>query len=86
MIDKLKYIDDLSHKNSEALSFIPKPRLAQYIDHGQVLIEIENDDPLANGIEFIQDWEEVMSVHPSTTGISFEKFAYDGRIWNPPVY
>lgn len=41
----VKYVVDLARKNSEAISFIPKPRLEEYADSGQLLIETENDDP-----------------------------------------
>ena len=41
----LKYIDDLAHKNSEALSFIPMSKLEQYAEAGQILVQYENDDP-----------------------------------------
>jgi len=41
----VKYAVDLARRNSEALSFIPQPRLEQYAEFGQLLIESENDDP-----------------------------------------
>lgn len=41
----VKYAVDLARKNSEALSFIPAPRLEQYADSGQLMIETENNDP-----------------------------------------
>jgi len=41
----VKYAVDLARKNSEAVSFIPTPRLYQYAETGQLLIETENDDP-----------------------------------------
>jgi hypothetical protein len=40
----ISYIDNLAHKNSEALSFIPLPKIESYIKVGQVLTETENDD------------------------------------------
>jgi hypothetical protein len=45
MIDTIKYINDLAKKNSEALSFIPLPRIEDYLRRGQILIQTENDDP-----------------------------------------
>ena len=39
------YADSLARKNSEALSFIPKPRLEQYAANGQLMIAIENGEP-----------------------------------------
>ena len=44
-MELVKYIDDLARKNSEALSFIPYPKLEAYYDKGQVLIATENNDP-----------------------------------------
>jgi len=43
--DAVRYCDDLAHKNSEALSFIPRPKLEQYADRGQILVEFEGGDP-----------------------------------------
>lgn len=43
-VNLIKYIDNLAHKNSEALSFIPLPKIESYIKVGQVLIEKENGD------------------------------------------
>lgn len=39
------YVSDLAKKNSEALSFIPFPKLKAYAERGQLLIETENEDP-----------------------------------------
>lgn len=50
MLVRLKYIDDLAHKNSEALSFIPLPKIEKYMAVGQVLIETENDEPCGYAI------------------------------------
>lgn len=41
----VKYAVDLARKNSEAVSFIPTPRLEQYAESGQLMIEAENNDP-----------------------------------------
>lgn len=43
-VKDLIYIDDLAHKNSEALSFIPMPRLEQYWQNGQILTSYENGE------------------------------------------
>jgi GNAT superfamily N-acetyltransferase len=39
------YVDALAKKNSEALSFIPRPRLEGYAAAGQILIAQENGEP-----------------------------------------
>lgn len=41
----VSYVDSLAKKNSEALSFIPRPRLEQYAERGQIIIAKENDEP-----------------------------------------
>lgn len=41
----VRYADDLARKNSEALSFIPTPRLVKYAEAGQLIIQTENDEP-----------------------------------------
>lgn len=41
----VKYADQLARLNSEALSFIPRPRLMEYAERGQVLIASENGEP-----------------------------------------
>ncbi len=41
----LRYIDALAHKNSEAVSFLPRPRLEQYAAAGQILMACENGEP-----------------------------------------
>lgn len=53
----VRFIDDLAHKNSEALSFIPRPRLEQYADRGQILLARENDEP-AGFLVFGRGWPE----------------------------
>ncbi len=40
----VEYCVDLHRKNTDALGFIPKPRLLAYASNGQVLIETENGD------------------------------------------
>lgn len=40
----VRYCDDLAKRNSEALSFIPRPRLLEYAMRGQILAEYENGD------------------------------------------
>ncbi len=39
------YVCDLAKKNSEALSFIPTPRLERYAEVGQILLAEENGEP-----------------------------------------
>jgi ribosomal protein S18 acetylase RimI-like enzyme len=39
------YVVDLAKKNSDALSFIPAPRLEEYDRNGQILASFENDEP-----------------------------------------
>ena len=41
----LEYIKHLGKQNFHALGFIPLPMMEKYIEHGQVLMETENDDP-----------------------------------------
>ena len=41
----LGFVDDLAHKNSEALSFIPRPMLERYAEAGQVMLAKENGEP-----------------------------------------
>lgn len=41
----IRYVDDLAHKNSEALSFIPRPKLEYYAECGQIMMAFENDEP-----------------------------------------
>jgi ribosomal protein S18 acetylase RimI-like enzyme len=41
----VKYADDLAKKNSEALSFIPRPQLENYARRGRLLVAHENGDP-----------------------------------------
>lgn len=41
----VRYADDLARKNSEALSFIPRPMLERYAERGQLMLAYENDDP-----------------------------------------
>lgn len=43
--DAVRYAVDLAKKNSEALSFIPAPRLEQYHATGRLLLATENDEP-----------------------------------------
>ena len=43
--DTVKYVVDLAKKNSLALSFIPRPRLEEYHQKGQILMSFENGDP-----------------------------------------
>ena len=45
MSGAVRYAADLAKKNSEALSFIPTPRLEQYHRDGQLLLATENDEP-----------------------------------------
>jgi len=42
--DIVKYADNLAKKNSEALSFIPRPRILEYAQKNQIIIEQENDE------------------------------------------
>lgn len=41
----VKYADDLARKNSEALSFIPRPSIEEYARAGQLMLTTENDEP-----------------------------------------
>lgn len=41
----VRYADDLARKNSEALSFIPAPRIEEYAREGQLWVATENDEP-----------------------------------------
>lgn len=41
----VRYADDLARKNSEALSFIPTPKIAEYAERDQLVIATENDEP-----------------------------------------
>jgi ribosomal protein S18 acetylase RimI-like enzyme len=41
----VKYADDLARKNSEALSFIPRPMIENYARRGQLMLALENDEP-----------------------------------------
>jgi GNAT superfamily N-acetyltransferase len=41
----LPYVRDLMEKNYEAVGFIPLPRLEDYAERGQILVQYENDDP-----------------------------------------
>lgn len=53
-----KYADDLARKNSEALSFIPRPMIEQYAQRGQLLLATENDEPCGFLI-FGRGWPQV---------------------------
>jgi ribosomal protein S18 acetylase RimI-like enzyme len=41
----LPYVRDLMEKNYEAVGFIPLPRLEDYAQRGQILVQHENDEP-----------------------------------------
>jgi ribosomal protein S18 acetylase RimI-like enzyme len=41
----LPYVRDLMEKNYEAVGFIPLPRLEDYAQRGQILVQRENDEP-----------------------------------------
>lgn len=41
----VKFCDSLARRNSEALSFIPRPKLEHYAAAGQILTAQENGDP-----------------------------------------
>ncbi len=41
----IPYICDLMAKNYEAVGFLPRPRLEEYVRRGQVLLQTENDEP-----------------------------------------
>lgn len=41
----LRYVLELARKNTEALGFIPAPKLEQYAAAGQLWMAYENDDP-----------------------------------------
>lgn len=40
----MRYILDLARKNYYSLGFIPKPRMEEYAQRGQILLESENDE------------------------------------------
>jgi hypothetical protein len=44
MSERVRYAAALAAKNSEALSFIPLPKLEEYDRRGQLLLEMENDE------------------------------------------
>lgn len=54
----VSFIDGLARQNSEALSFIPTPRLEQYVERGQVLIARENEEP-AGFLVFGRSWPQI---------------------------
>lgn len=54
----VRYADDLARKNSEALSFIPTPRIEQYARDGQLWVATENDEPCGFLI-FGNSWPQV---------------------------
>lgn len=41
----LPFVRDLMEKNYEAVGFIPAPRLEDYLNRGQVLLQHENGEP-----------------------------------------
>jgi GNAT superfamily N-acetyltransferase len=41
----VRYADDLARKNSEALSFIPRPMIERYAERGQLMLATENGEP-----------------------------------------
>lgn len=41
----LKFVTGLMEKNYEAVGFLPAPRVEAYFDAGQVLLQMENDEP-----------------------------------------
>jgi hypothetical protein len=43
-MEKAAYADDLARKNSEALSFIPRPMIERYAERGQLLLATENGE------------------------------------------
>ena len=45
MADVLDFVVSLSRKNYEAIGFLPKPRLQQYADQGQLWTQDENGEP-----------------------------------------
>jgi hypothetical protein len=45
MSDPVRFAVDLAKKNSEALSFIPTPRIEEYHAAGQLLLATENGEP-----------------------------------------
>lgn len=56
------YVVDLARKNSDALSFIPSPRLEEYDRNGQILVAFENDEPcgflvFGNGAETMRVYQ-----------------------------
>lgn len=45
MFAQLPYVRDLMAKNYEAVGFLPLPRLEEYAQRGQILLQTENDTP-----------------------------------------
>ena len=39
------FVVSLMEKNYESLGFLPRPKLEEYAQRGQVLLELENDEP-----------------------------------------
>jgi hypothetical protein len=43
--DALRFVEALSRKHYEEIGFLPKPRLEQYHQTGQLWMQAENDEP-----------------------------------------
>jgi hypothetical protein len=66
------FVDDLARKNSEALSYIPRPKLEHYDRSGQIIVELENGDPC--GFLIHGRSPDVMKVYQACV-------CYDARRW-----
>ena len=44
LVDPLPFMLDLEKKHFDEIGFIPKPRLEQYRDRGQIWVASENDE------------------------------------------
>ena len=69
---QVPFIDDLARKNSEALSFIPRPKLDHYARYGQIILGMENDQPC--GFLVHGRGSAVMKVYQACV-------CYDARRW-----
>ena len=47
MLDRngINFLIDLARRHTDEIGFIPRPKLEQYFESGQVLLESENDEP-----------------------------------------
>lgn len=91
------YADDLARKNSEALSFIPRPKLEAYAANGQILTATENGE-LCGFLVYGMGWPQVriyqaciqydarrrehgMALVARLAEIARQRFCSDIRLW-----